>query len=415
ELDVGLRTRRNSSTANTNLTLPKRGGQILEPDVEDLDSDSTLPKRGGRILEPDVEDLDLNVPLDDEGNRPKEGPGKDQKASIEEEFAKLRAENERLKKDLLKMHQEASEQHQLSSQLKKEASEQQQLSSQLKQELNDLKNQEQQTKLKRIKVISELLISVSKAERQEARMKVRQDSLRLGRLGVLRAGTNISAKWEDGQALIDLNSRLKHLLEKKESVEREKKSLKKRQSEMPEEDFLIQDEIYETQLASIKRDKEDSLQKRDQYELEKGRMIREKKRISDEDDSRFNKYQILNQQYALLNLLGKGGFSEVYKAFDMVEFRYVACKLHGVNTQWSEEKKRSIFAMLLGNLIFRRPWCINILFRCGTGLKSTITHFAPFWNIAVGKILTQFLREHLYFRRAKQRFILFRYFKLLCT
>ncbi|XLR00794.1 hypothetical protein S83_066992, partial [Arachis hypogaea] len=37
----------------------------------------------------------------------------------------------------------------------------------------------------RTKIISDLLISVSKAERQEARLKVRQDSLRLGNVGVI--------------------------------------------------------------------------------------------------------------------------------------------------------------------------------------------------------------------------------------
>lgn len=40
--------------------------------------------------------------------------------------------------------------------------------------------------MQRMKVISDLLISVSKAERHEARMKVRQDSLRLGNVGVIR-------------------------------------------------------------------------------------------------------------------------------------------------------------------------------------------------------------------------------------
>lgn len=47
--------------------------------------------------------------------------------------------------------------------------------------------------------------------------------------------------------------------------------------------------------------------------MEKGRLLREMKRIRDEDGSRFNNFQILNHRYALLNLLGKGGFSEVYK------------------------------------------------------------------------------------------------------
>ncbi|KAI3988534.1 hypothetical protein MKX01_026348 [Papaver californicum] len=250
-------------------------------------------------------------------------PSNDQpeNALYKEEFASLRAENALLKEELHKMHQEACKMRQ--------------------EEVKDLKDQEQQTKPKRIKVISELLISVSKAEGQEARMKVRQDSLRFGNVGVLRAGTIISETWEDAQALKDLNTHLKHLLETKESIERHRKSLKKRQSDkgdgndaetgMPEEEFLIQDEIYKTRLASVKREEEVSLRERDRCELEKGRLIREMKRIRDEDGSRFNNFQILNHRYPLLNLLGKGGFSEVYKAFDLVEYRYVACKLHGLN------------------------------------------------------------------------------------
>ncbi|GMP91797.1 hypothetical protein CsSME_00042320 [Camellia sinensis var. sinensis] len=206
-------------------------------------------------------------------------------------------------------------------------------------------------KPKRMKIISDLLISVSKAERQEARLKVRQDSLRLGSVGVIRAGTIISETWEDGQALKDLNAHLKHLLEIKEAVERQRKSLKKRPTDKgdaidaetgsQEDDILMQDEIYKSRLASIKREEETVMRERDRYELEKGRLIREMKRIRDEDGSRFNNFQILNHRYALLNLLGKGGFSEVYKAYDLVEHRYVACKLHGLNAQWSEEKKQS--------------------------------------------------------------------------
>jgi tousled-like kinase len=34
------------------------------------------------------------------------------------------------------------------------------------------------------------------------------------------------------------------------------------------------------------------------------------------------------KKYQLLSLLGKGGFSEVYKAFDTEELIEVACKVH---------------------------------------------------------------------------------------
>ncbi len=43
----------------------------------------------------------------------------------------------------------------------------------------------------------------------------------------------------------------------------------------------------------------------------------------------------------LQSLLGRGGFSEVWKAFDLVEIRDVAVKIHQLNPQWSEERKAS--------------------------------------------------------------------------
>lgn len=268
---------------------------------------------------------------------PKEQLGHNGQTASEEEITSLRAKIVALEEELKKSRQEATDYQYRCQQLEKE--------------LKDLKDYEQQTKPKRTKIMSELLISVSKAERQEARMKVRQESLRLGNVGVIRAGTVISEAWEDGQALKDLNAQLRNLLETKEAIERQRKLLKKRQPDksdggdveggLQEEDSFIQDEIYKSRLASIKREEDMIMRERDRYELEKGRLIREMKRIRDEDGSRFNSFQILNHRYALLNLLGKGGFSEVYKAFDLVDHRYVACKLHGLNAQWSEEKKQS--------------------------------------------------------------------------
>ncbi|CAL5425591.1 unnamed protein product [Camellia sinensis] len=211
----------------------------------------------------------------------KEQIGSDDRSSLEEEITSLRAKVAALEEDFKKSRQEAADYQQLCHQLEKE--------------LKDLKDYDQQMKPKRMKIMSDLLISVSKAERQEARLKVRQDSLRLGSVGVIRAGTIISETWEDGQALKDLNSHLKHLLEIKEAVEWQRKSLKKRPTDKgdvidaetgsQEDDILMQDEIYKSCLASIKREEETVMCERDRYELEKGRLIREMKRIRDEDGS----------------------------------------------------------------------------------------------------------------------------------
>ncbi|URD75789.1 serine threonine-protein kinase [Musa troglodytarum] len=263
--------------------------------------------------------------------------GNDEIVALQEEISVLRVKVATLEEELNKSRQEASDYLCLSQELEKE--------------LKELKEHGQQMETKLIKVLSDLLIAVSKAERQNSRMKIQQESLRLGNIGVIRTGTIISEAWEDGQALKDVNSHLRSLLETKESIERYRKLLKKRQSDkgdgsdmetsMSDEDFQIQEEICKSRLASIKREEETYLKMKDRYELEKARLICEMKRIRDEDDSRFNNFPILNKRYAFLNLLGKGGFSEVYKAFDLVEHRYVACKVHSLNHQWREERKQS--------------------------------------------------------------------------
>ncbi|XP_078435657.1 protein kinase superfamily protein [Wolffia australiana] len=269
-------------------------------------------------------------------NRTKDVFGSEEKASLQEEISTLRAKISSLEEELAKSRQESLKHQQLYYQLDKE--------------LKDLREHDRLTKIKRIKVLSDLLIAVSKAERQEARIKTQQESTRLGNVGVVRAGTVVSETWEDGQAIKDISAHLRSLLESKESIERYRKTLRKRQSDkgdgaeesvLSEEDFLIQDEICKSRLASIKREEDLTMREKDRYEVEKGRLIREMKRIRDEDGSRFNSFPILHNRYALMNLLGKGGFSEVYKAFDLVDYRYVACKLHGLNPQWSEEKKKS--------------------------------------------------------------------------
>ncbi|CAH9072579.1 unnamed protein product [Cuscuta europaea] len=269
--------------------------------------------------------------------RPKESCGVGDQTLAEDGINSLRAMVTTLEEELRKSRQEATDYQDKCKELEKE--------------LKAVKDIDGQMKPKRMQIVTDLLISFSKAERKEARMKVNEDSVRYGKVGVMRAGTVISEAWEDGKVLKDLNVQLRNLLELKEAIERQRKSMKKRQpdksdtvdSEAASQDqyLLFQDEIFKSRLANIKREEETIMRERDRYELEKGKLMREMKRIRDEDGSRFNNFQILNQRYALLNLLGKGGFSEVYKAFDLIEYRYVACKLHGLNAQWSEEKKQS--------------------------------------------------------------------------
>jgi len=67
----------------------------------------------------------------------------------------------------------------------------------------------------------------------------------------------------------------------------------------------------------------------------------EEKRINEENKCNYSKknWPILQNRYLILSLIGKGGYSEVYKAYDLQNHIHVACKIHQLDSSWSEEIK----------------------------------------------------------------------------
>jgi tousled-like kinase len=107
-------------------------------------------------------------------------------------------------------------------------------------------------------------------------------------------------------------------------------------------DCIETDEIYKLRIAALRKEESAVTAEIANLEMLKMLLIRDIKRVRDEDRSSFNNYPVLGgDRYLLLRLLGKGGFSEVWEANDLVECRRVACKIHQLNAQWSEERKQS--------------------------------------------------------------------------
>jgi tousled-like kinase len=50
-------------------------------------------------------------------------------------------------------------------------------------------------------------------------------------------------------------------------------------------------------------------------------------------------WPLINERYQIVEFLGKGGFSEVYQAYDLKMHRYVACKIHELRSFWTDEHK----------------------------------------------------------------------------
>uniref|UniRef100_A0AAY4B6D6 Protein kinase domain-containing protein n=1 Tax=Denticeps clupeoides TaxID=299321 RepID=A0AAY4B6D6_9TELE len=241
----------------------------------------------------------------------------------------------------------------------------------------DLRRQidEQQRMLERCKerlnkcvtMSKKLLIEKSKQEKMACRDKSMQDRLRLGHFTTVRHGASFTEQWTDGYAFQNLVKQQERVNAQREDIERQRKQLAKRKppsmaqtpppslepnkrkskSNGAENEMLSlaeyheQEEIFKLRLGHLKKEEAEIQAELERLERVRNLHIRELKRIHNEDNSQFKDHPTLNDRYLLLHLLGRGGFSEVYKAFDLTEQRYVAVKIHQLNKNWRDEKKEN--------------------------------------------------------------------------
>lgn len=246
----------------------------------------------------------------------------------------------------------------------------------LRNELSQLENQlrsqvaaEKKLKEKNarsVELLKEFLIQQTTAAKKKVREDTMRNRLRLGQFNTVRQGASFVEQWNDGYDFTEINKKLQLILHQKEELEKQKKNLTKRKPanaeklEKKEKKMKVLDdgfqrplplnclssveyheyeEILRLRTNAIKKEEQELQQELEKLERERNMHIRELKRVNNEDQSRYNNHPILNGRYLLLTLIGKGGFSEVYKGFDTKELRYVACKVHQLNKDWKEDKK----------------------------------------------------------------------------
>ena len=201
-----------------------------------------------------------------------------------------------------------------------------------------------------IKKVEQLLITIlsekSRLDQREKEERSIRQGYNIGRILAKREGHMVMDVWEDGQLIKDIQRKLLSLEQEKEIIQQAKKELlntKRRQLKQNKQEddeqfkkpfeksifkYQEQEEIYKLRLNLIKKEINDIKQEELQYEVKK-EVIRFQRLLANQRNSRFNNNPILNDgRYMLLELLGKGGFSEVYKAFDLYDLKYVACKIH---------------------------------------------------------------------------------------
>lgn len=107
-----------------------------------------------------------------------------------------------------------------------------------------------------------------------------------------------------------------------------------------ETELLLLDTRESTSMGEsiLKRTEEQIKERRLKLQADRISYMKQLKTHQAQEKSTFNKYERYGQmeRYQLLNMLGKGGFSEVYKAYDLFTHCFVAIKIHQIHTNMDE-------------------------------------------------------------------------------
>lgn len=276
-----------------------------------------------------------------------------------------------------------------------------------------------------MKSLEEVHRTTAFQEFRRKRDRLALDCVRLGKLTTIRTGpASIGEVWEDGYAIKEITKRNAELLERKEMLENRKKKItsllrskaKKKNNSNSSDDseydldvdieLFIENEAVKVHLEQLKKDEISLGEERRLLESERAIHQKELKRSISEERSRFYRnLPCLSNRYILQCMLGKGGFSEVWKAIDLVELREVAVKIHQLDPQWDENRKNSYIKHVTREYYIHRELKHPRVVQLYDVFEIDINSFATVLEYCRGIDLDERLKRNRYFVEKDARMI----------
>lgn len=189
-------------------------------------------------------------------------------------------------------------------------------------------------------LVLQLARRCSHAERTRTAQEIATKKGTLGTFGIQRMGTRVFDTWVEGFEYQVKRQRLKEIESEKAELEQQRKDLKKQSAPAPLLGRLVTDDVLKGKIDTLKKEEKRVLEAIEELDAEKKVFIREMKRFNDEMESEtFHNSPRLNGRYVLTRLLGRGGFSEVFRAVDLQDMCEVAVKVHKVEAGWTNQRK----------------------------------------------------------------------------
>jgi tousled-like kinase len=236
-------------------------------------------------------------------------------------------------------------------------------------------------------------------EMKRAKQKewVNNQSFKIGKFRTQSTGMTLTQIWEDGVEIKQIKAELDEVKRQKEENKTKKKSINYDKLEV----HKFKNEMLNKQEADLNEKI---------LKLYKDRIIleAEEKRLSEENKCNYSNknWPILNNRYLILSLIGKGGYSEVYKAYDLVAHINVACKIHQLDTTWSENiKELYIRHTIRENQIHQRINHEKVVKHYDT-VEIDNNSFATVLELCTGPDLSYYLKKNGFLSERESKIII---------
>ena len=200
--------------------------------------------------------------------------------------------------------------------------------------------------------ISNMAKEIAELKREKKNKWINEQEYNLGKFGIQRFshGQTIDY-WEDGTKIIEVKKQLESIKNQKEEIDKQRRKISSSKSRKSQNDdnnnnYYELDESKELlnfKMSQLQKEESELKDKKNRLDIEKSILIHEINLYNQESRCTFSQkkegWPLLGGRYQIVGLLGKGGYSEVYKAYDLENHMYVACKLHQLNQNWKEEVK----------------------------------------------------------------------------
>ena len=220
--------------------------------------------------------------------------------------------------------------------------------------INDLQQYKKNSdiEIKRCRLdISNMAKEIAELKREKKNKWINEQEYSLGKFGIQRfSHGQVIDYWEDGTKIIEIKKALENIKNQKDEIDKQRRKISSNKSRKSQNEdnnnYYDQDdskELLNFKMSQLQKEESELKDKKNRLEIEKSILIHEINLYNQESRCTFSQkkegWPLLGGRYQIVGLLGKGGYSEVYKAYDLENHIYVACKLHQLNQNWKEEVK----------------------------------------------------------------------------